>query len=98
MRVNELTAAEVKLENCNNEKSDVVFTNIRPKSAKGTRFSIANSKIGPTVFADRELKEFDHFSVENSSIADELLMLNHINQRKRGNFSNKLASFLFFTW
>jgi len=98
MRVNELTAAEVKLENCSNAKSDVLFTNIRPKSEKGTKFSIANSTIGPEVFADGEIKKFDQFSVENSSITDELLMLNHINQRKRGNFSSKLASFLFFTW
>ena len=98
MRVNEVTASEVKLENCSNAKSDVVFTNIRPKTEKGTKFSIANSEIGPEVFTNGELKKFDQFSVENSSIADELLMLNHINQRKRGNFSAKLASFLFFTW
>lgn len=98
MRVNELTASEVKLDNCCNASSDVVFTNIRPKSEKGTKFSIANSNIGPDVFANGELKKFDQFSVENSSIADELLMLNHINQRKRGNFSSKLSGFLFFTW
>lgn len=98
MRVNEVTASEVKLENCSNAKSDVVFTNIRPKTEKGTKFSIANSEIGPEVFTNGELKKFDQFSVENSSIADELLMLNHINQRKRGNLSSKLASFLFFTW
>jgi len=98
MRVNEVTANEVKLDNCSNAKSDVVFTNIRPKTNKGTRFSIANSQIGPEVFANGEIKKFDQFSVENSSIADELLMLNHINQRKRGNFSSKLAGFLFFTW
>lgn len=98
MRVNEVTASEVKLDNCNTTNSDVVFTNIRPKTEKGTKFSIANSNIGPEVFANGEIKKFDQFSVENSSIADELLMLNHINQRKRGNFSAKLASFLFFTW
>lgn len=98
MRVNDVTAGEVALQNCNNEKSDVVFTNIRPKEDGTTKFTITNSKIGPEVFENKEIKEFDHFSAENSSIAEELSMLNHINQRKRGNLSSKLASFLFFTW
>lgn len=98
MRVNDVTAGEVALQNCNNEKSDVVFTNIRPKEDGTTKFTITNSKIGPEVFENQEIKEFDHFSAENSSIAEELSMLNHINQRKRGNLSSKLASFLFFTW
>lgn len=98
MRVNDVTAGEVALQNCNNEKSDVVFTNIRPKENGTTKFTITNSKIGPEVFENKEIKEFDHFSAENSSIAEELSMLNHINQRKRGNLSSKLASFLFFTW
>lgn len=98
MRVNEVIADEVKLDNCSNEKSDVVFTNIRPKTNKGTQFSISNSNIGSSVFANSEVKRFDRFSVENSSIADELLMLNQISQRRRGNFGSKLAGFLFFTW
>lgn len=98
MRVNDVTAAEVALQNCSNEKSDVVFTNIKPKEDGTTKFTITNSKIGPEVFENKEIKEFDHFSAENSSIAEELSMLNHINQRKRGNLSSKLANFLFFTW
>ena len=98
MRVNDVVASEVALENCCNEKSDVLFTNIRPNEEGGSRFKIANSNIGPAVLANSELKRFKHIQVENSSIAEELLMLNHINQRKRGNFSSKLASFLFFTW
>lgn len=98
MRVNDVTATEVTLENCNNDKSDVVFTNIRPKEDGATKFTITNSKIGPEVFENNEIKEFDHFSSENSSIVEELSMLNHINQRKRGNLSSKLANFLFFTW
>jgi hypothetical protein len=98
MRVNDVTANEVALDNCTNANSDVVFTNIRPKEQGATKFRISNSNIGPEVLTNSEVKEFDQFSVENSSIVEELSMLNHINQRKRGNFSRKLAGFLFFTW
>lgn len=98
VRVNDVTAAEVSLENCSNEKSDVLFTNIKPKEEGASKFSISNSQIGPEVFTDNDIKGFDQFSVKNSSLAEELSVLNHINQRKRGNLTSRLASFLFFTW